>query len=119
MKLRFALVTVLLLAPLSAPAAQSRRPQFSDSASLRASFLAVFGNDFELVKDELKPRPDDNGRDVFWLAYVKPRGPGHFVLRYRFKPESISLSLRGAVVVVRRPLGSTGGFAWATLSSCR
>jgi hypothetical protein len=87
MKLRFALVTVLLLAPLSAPAAQSRRPQFSDSASLRASFLAVFGNDFELVKDELKPRPDDNGRDVFWLAYVKPRGPGHFVLRYRFKPD--------------------------------
>lgn len=88
MKMRLRLTAgVLWLAFLVPTVAQSRRSAPPNSASLRASFLAVFGNDFELVKDELKPRPDDNGRDVFWLAYVKPREPGFFVFTYRFKPD--------------------------------
>ncbi len=88
MKLIFNLVVCLLLFVfLPSGTAQSRRPNVPSADSLRASFVATFGSDLELVEDELKKRPDDNGRDVFWLAYVKPREPGYFVLRYRFKPD--------------------------------
>ena len=88
MKLKFTLVVfLLLLIFLPAGAAQSRRQSVPDAGSLRAAFVSTFGNDFELVKDELKKRPDDNGLDIFWLAYVKPREPGYFVFRYRFKPD--------------------------------
>jgi len=88
MKLRFTLIVCLLLFIfLPSGAAQSRRRKVPDADSLRAGFLSAFGSDFELVKDELKRRPDYKGRDVFWLAYVKPLEPGHFVLRYRFKPD--------------------------------
>ena len=65
--------------------AQTRRSAVPDPASLRARFLAAFGNDFELVKDEIAPRSNEQGGGMFWLAYVRPRGPGHFALQYSFK----------------------------------
>lgn len=87
MKTIFTLIVCLVLFIfVPSGAAQSRR-QHVDANSLRAGFLSAFGNDFELVKDELKKRPDDKGRDIFWLAYVKPRTPGYFVLIYRFEPD--------------------------------
>lgn len=86
MRIRIVLVLGLLLLAFSAlVTAQTRRPQFSDSASLRARFLAAFGNDFELVKDEIKTRSNESGGGTFWLAYVKPHEPGHFSLQYSFK----------------------------------
>ena len=88
MKLIINLVVCLLLFIfLASGAAQSRRQNVPDADSLRAGFVSAFGNDLELVKDELKKRPDDKGREVFWLAYVKPRGPGYFSLKYSFKPD--------------------------------
>lgn len=88
MKLKFTVVVcLLLLVFVPSGAAQSRGRNVPDAKTLRAGFVSAFGNDLELVKDELKKRPDDNGRDVFWLAYVKPRAPGYFILRYRFKPD--------------------------------
>lgn len=80
-------VCLLLFILLPSGAAQSRGRSVRDADSLRASFVSTFGNDFELVNDELKKRPDHKGRDIFWLAYVKPRAPGFFVFRYRFKPD--------------------------------
>lgn len=86
MKIRIVPVVGLLLIALSALAtAQTRRLRFSDSASLRASFLAAFGNDFELVKDAITSRSNEQGGGMFWLAYVRPHGPGHFSLQYSFK----------------------------------
>ncbi|MGQ0761960.1 MAG: hypothetical protein ACT4OT_08090 [Acidobacteriota bacterium] len=86
MKIRIVPVVGLLLLAFSALAtAQTRRSAFSDSASLRASFLAAFGNDFELVKDEITSRSNESGGGTFWLAYVKPLGPGYFSFQSSFK----------------------------------
>jgi hypothetical protein len=87
MKMRIVPVLGLILITLLpiASAQTRRRPHFSDSASLRASFLAAFGNDFELVKDEMRSRTNEQGGGSYWLAYVKPRGPAYFTLQYSFK----------------------------------
>lgn len=66
-------------------AAQPRRATASDAASLRANFLAAFGNDFELVRDQVAVRTIAQGGGSFWLAHAKPLGPGHFSLTYSFK----------------------------------
>jgi hypothetical protein len=86
MRLRIVVLAASLVVFFASATAQTRRrPQFSDSASLRATFLAAFGNDFELVKDEITSRSNENGGGTFWLAYVRPHGPGHFSLQYSFK----------------------------------
>lgn len=86
MKIRVVLVAASLFVFFSSVTAQTRRrPEFTDSASLRASLLAAFGNDFELVKDEITARTNEQGGGMFWLAYVRPHGPGYFTLQYSFK----------------------------------
>lgn len=93
MKVRIVLVIgFLLLALVALATGQTRRSKRPDADSLRASFIAAFGKDFELVKDELKRRPDESGRDTFWLAYVKPQGLGYFALEHSFKPENQAYS---------------------------
>lgn len=84
MRLRIALVTASLLVCFASATAQ-RRSAVPDSASLRASFLATFGNDFELVKDRITSRTNEQGGGMFWLAYVQARQPGYFKLQYSFK----------------------------------
>lgn len=85
MKTRVVLVAASLFVLFASATAQTRRSTRVDSASLRASFLAAFGNDFELVKDGITSRTDEQGGGMFWLAYVKPHGPGHFSVQYSFK----------------------------------
>ena len=85
MKTRLVLAAVSLFILFASTAAQPRRSIRPDSASLRAGFLAAFGNDFELVKDEIAPRSNEQGGGMFWLAYVRARGPGYFSLQYSFK----------------------------------
>jgi hypothetical protein len=85
MRLRIALVTAFLLVCFASTAAQRRRSTPPDSALLRASFLAAFGNDFELVKDGITPRTNERGGGMYWLAYVRARQPGYFTLQYSFK----------------------------------
>ncbi|HEX6189127.1 MAG TPA: hypothetical protein VFZ40_13695 [Pyrinomonadaceae bacterium] len=85
MKLKFALVGLLLFIVLPSSAAQSRRRNTPDADFLRAGFLAAFGNDFELVKDGITPRTNEQGGGMYWLAYVKARQPGYFSLQYSFK----------------------------------
>lgn len=85
MKTRVVLVAASLFVLFSSATAQTRRSAAPDSTSLRSSFLAAFGSDFELVKDELKTRSNESGGGTFWLAYVKARQPGYFTLQYSFK----------------------------------
>jgi hypothetical protein len=85
MKARAVLVAASLFVVLASTTAQTRRSTAADSASLRSSFLAAFGSDFELVKDELNTRSSESGGGTFWLAYVKARQPGYFTLQYSFK----------------------------------
>lgn len=85
MKTRLVLAAASLFILFASTAAQPRRSIVPDSASLRASFLAAFGNEFELVKDETAPRSNEQGGGMFWLAFVRPRGPGYFSLQYSFK----------------------------------
>jgi len=85
MKTRRVLASASLFILFASVTAQTRRSTPVDSASLRANFLAAFGNDFDLVKDEFKTRSNEQGGGMFWLAYVKPRAPGYFSLQYSFK----------------------------------
>ena len=82
----YLVVCLLLFIFLPSAAAQSRKA-VPKADALRAGLVSAAGRHFELVKGELKKRPDEKGRDVFWLAHVRPRAPGYFVLRYRFKPD--------------------------------
>ncbi|HEX5705463.1 MAG TPA: hypothetical protein VFX97_19840 [Pyrinomonadaceae bacterium] len=84
MRLRIILVTASLLICFASTSAQ-KRSAVPDSALLRASFLATFGNDFELVKDGITPRTNEQGGGMYWLAYVHARQPGYFTLQYSFK----------------------------------
>lgn len=85
MKTRTVLVTASLLIFFASATSQTRRSATADSASLRSGFLAAFGNDFELVKDETTSRTIEQGGGTFWLAYLRPHAPGHFSLQYSFK----------------------------------
>ena len=85
MKPRIVLVAASLLVCFASTSAQTRRSTPPDSALLRASFLATFGNDFELVQDKITSRSNESGGGAFWLAFVKARQPGYFTLQYSFK----------------------------------
>jgi hypothetical protein len=85
MKTRIVLITASLFVFFASTTAQKRRSTPPDSASLRASFLATFGSDFELVRDKITSRTNEQGGGIFWLAYVKARQPGYFTLQYSFK----------------------------------
>ena len=85
MKPRVVLVAASLFVFFASATAQTRRSAAPDSASLRSSFLATFGSDFELVKDEIQTRSNEQGGGTFWLAFVKARQPGYFTLQYSFK----------------------------------
>jgi hypothetical protein len=81
-----ALVCCLLISLPITTVAQTRRSSRPDAAQLRSRFLAAFGNDFDLVKDEFRSRSGEQGGGEYWLAYVKPTHAGYFGLQYRFKP---------------------------------
>lgn len=85
MRLRIVLVAATLLVCFASTTAQKRRAAAADSASLRSRFLAAFGSDFELVRDEIQTRSNESGGGSFWLAFVKARQPGYFTLQYSFK----------------------------------
>lgn len=90
MKLRTGINLTLILSAVlfmvtATVVAQPRNRSRVDSAQLRSAFIAAFGKDFNLVKDEFSSRPPESGGGDFWLAYVKPIHIGHFALQYRFK----------------------------------
>jgi hypothetical protein len=80
---------LLMMAPLLF--AQSGKP--ASAATLRARFVAAFGKDFDLAKDEMKIRAIERGGGTFWLAFVKPKVTGEFTLQYRYR-ESWPLEIR-------------------------
>lgn len=75
-------IILLLASPLIT--AQSPKPRTPDSATLRTEFVAAFGKDFDLVKDEMKTRSVERGGGTYWLAFVKPKCTGYFYLQYRY-----------------------------------
>ena len=83
----------ILLTGATLISAQSPEPRPSDAAVLRTQFVAAFGKDFELVKDEMKTRAPARGGGTYWLAFVKPKRTGYFYLQYRYL-ESDSLDVR-------------------------
>lgn len=82
------LLFVLLLAAASpAPAQKAQKKQAGKSVNfeqLRSTFVAAVGNDFQLVKDELRPRSNESGGGTYWLAHLKTKHPGTFTLSYRY-----------------------------------
>jgi len=73
--------------------AQSTKSLPPDAAMLRKKFVAAFGRDFDLVKDELTTRAVERGGGTYWLAFVRPKRPGQFYLQYRYL-ESDPLPIR-------------------------
>jgi hypothetical protein len=68
---------------LSSTPISAQPPKSPDAATLRTKFVAAFGKDFDLVRDEMKTASGARGGSVYWLAFVKPRRMGHFYLQYR------------------------------------
>jgi len=85
MKTRLILAAASLFILFASAIAQTPRSPVTDPALLRAAFLAAFGSDFQLVKDEITSRSNEQGGGMFWLAYVRPHGAGDFSLQYSFK----------------------------------
>src|SRR5687767_2969742 len=77
----------LVLSPLQNVAGQKKtsRPPARDTSELRRSFVEAFGEDFELVRDELARRSTWHGGGQFWLAHAKPKRTGHFKLKYKYR----------------------------------
>lgn len=55
-----------------------------DAKNLRRLFAQTAGQDFEIVKDEMKVRPRDSVSD-YWLVHVKPKRSGYYTLKYTYK----------------------------------
>lgn len=55
-----------------------------DIPQLRTRFTAAMGSEFAVVKDELKTRSNESGGGTYWLAHLKPKHAGYFVLTYRY-----------------------------------
>jgi hypothetical protein len=55
-----------------------------DIPHLRTRLTAAISSDFEVVKDELKTRSNESGGGTYWLAHLKPKRSGYFVLTYRY-----------------------------------
>jgi len=78
---------VLLLAsifPLAAQKVAPRKPFDTDMATLRSRFTEAVGQDFEIVKDEIKQRSNARGGGRYWLVHLKPKHSGYFALTYRY-----------------------------------
>jgi hypothetical protein len=85
------LLVLLMLSPWII--AQSAKPKPQDANTLRTKFVAAFGKDFDLVKDQMTTRAVERGGGTYWLAFVKPKRTGHFYLQYRYQ-ESDPLYIR-------------------------
>src|SRR5437773_4940255 len=88
---QFILTPALLLMTAPLLFAQSSKPPHT--ATLGAGFVAAFGADFDLVKDQMKTRAVERGGGTYWLAFVKPKHTGNFSLKYRYQ-ESWPLEIR-------------------------
>lgn len=76
----------LALVPFQSSAGQKKSsPKARDTSELRRSFVEAFGEDFELVQDEVARRSTWNGGGQFWLAHVKAKRSGHFKLKYKYR----------------------------------
>ena len=78
----FGCAGLILLTAAAVLPARSQKPP--DATTLRTQFVAAFGKDFDLVKDEMKTRSTERGGGTYWLAFVKPKRTGHFYLQYRY-----------------------------------
>ena len=68
----------------SAKSVSGFQTQKVDAKKLRRLFVQAVGQDFEIVKDEMKNRPRDTVSD-YWLVRVKPKRSGHYTLKYTYK----------------------------------
>jgi hypothetical protein len=64
-------------APSASAAQQTSKP---DVARLRKLFVSAFGEDLELLSDEVKDMGVSLGR--YWLVRVRPKRTGFFIVRY-------------------------------------
>jgi hypothetical protein len=85
-KLRIYLMTVscFCLLNISADNGFGFQRQSAEAKNLRRLFAQTVGQDFEIVKDEMKTRPRDSVSD-YWLVHVKPRRSGYYTLKYTYK----------------------------------
>ena len=76
--------TLLLasLAPLALGApALGAQPALPDTARLRSALAGVLGEDFEIVRTELRAGLRERS-GTFWLAHLRPRRSGDYLFRY-------------------------------------
>jgi hypothetical protein len=78
------LCTLLVGAALPAPAQRIRPGNPVDLEQLRSKLEEAIGQDFEVVKGELKGRSNASGGGTYWLAHLRPKHAGHFKLTYRY-----------------------------------
>ncbi|HEU4597595.1 MAG TPA: hypothetical protein VFS10_20880 [Pyrinomonadaceae bacterium] len=80
-------LSLFVLVPFQNAAGQknSSRPKARNTSELRRAFVEAFGEDFELVRDELARRSTWHGGGQFWLAHAKPKRSGHFKLKYKYR----------------------------------
>ncbi len=79
------LLFALLVGLVATAHGQKVRPGKSiDLEQLRSKFEAALGEQFEVVKGELKGRSNAQGGGTYWLAHIKPKQPGFYNLTYRY-----------------------------------
>lgn len=69
----------------SAEKIQAGRADQKDITNLRKLFEATTGNEFELVRDEVKGNDSSHTGGRYWLAHIKPKRSGFYSLRYTYK----------------------------------
>src|SRR3954471_16562313 len=91
---------LLIAAPLAAadPAPEPKR--VPDVAAFPAAFAAAVGEHFEFLGGEparIRASMGSAAAERFWVARVKPRAPGRYVLTYSIRfayPERVTKSWR-------------------------
>lgn len=56
-----------------------------DPVQVQSNFEAASAEYFDYVKSELSGLDSEKRNDLYWLAHVKPKKPGHYYVRYTFK----------------------------------
>ncbi|HEY7543279.1 MAG TPA: hypothetical protein VID27_00265 [Blastocatellia bacterium] len=74
-------IAILCTVPSVMPAATQRRKAGTDVNELRKSFVEIFGQDFELLSDEVREK--SGGK--YWLAIVRTKRSGTFIFRHKFE----------------------------------
>lgn len=59
--------------------------QRSEAARLRGALETAVGESFEVARERLTRRSNWHGGGVYWLAHLRAKRPGEFLVRYRYR----------------------------------